>query len=70
MSTVESVRTRIEQALGQLTEAQLERVWEVVQEVQSKHVSAVYRLHKKAVTLGVIDLAEHHDEYAHNTKTS
>jgi DNA integrity scanning protein DisA with diadenylate cyclase activity len=68
MSTTESIRTQIDQVLGQLTEAELEQVWKTVQDVRRKRVSAVYRLHKKAVALGVTDLAERHDEYAHGPK--
>jgi len=68
MGTIESVRTQIEQALGQLTEAQLEWVWEVVQKLQQKHDLNLYHLHEYAISTGVPDLAQNHDLYLYDRR--
>jgi len=63
MNASQPVKSLIEQSLDDLSPEQLAQLWECLKRLKDQPVSALYRLHEKAIDTGITDLAEHHDAY-------
>ena len=68
MGDVMGVRTEIVRALERLSDEQVARLWEYVQQLRSEAVAPLYDLHEKAIATGIPDLAEHHDRYLYERR--
>ncbi|MHB9032104.1 MAG: hypothetical protein ACYC6L_03545 [Anaerolineae bacterium] len=63
MNSTVPLKTQIVRALGKLTQEQLARLWQYLQELEREPATGLYALQEQAEPVGVTDLAENHAKY-------
>ena len=68
MSTTVPTKAEIRRAIERLRPDQLARLWQFLQRLGQETKAPVYRIHEHAISTGISDLAERHDDYLYGQK--